>query len=140
LRALWDEAEQRGDTSAAWQAAAAALLVINFEFIDFRGSVLWCARFAAGVATAWADHLAARARSGEPAALRGCAGVLARPMQDHAAIDDAEGRAMLAEAADALAEGLRAETTLTATEHYLLAKCLLDHYGQQMDTLAAAAW
>jgi DNA-binding SARP family transcriptional activator len=138
LRSLWDEAEQRGDTTSAWQIAAVALLTINFEFIDFRGSAHWCARFAAGVDAAWANHLAERARSGEPAALRGCAGVLARAMQDHAAIDDAEGRTMLAEASDALAEGLRVETTLTRTEHHLLAKCLLDHYGQQMDTLAAA--
>lgn len=138
LHALWEEAERRGDAAAAWQVAAIALVVINFEFFDFRGSALWCVRFAADVASAWADHLAARARTGEPAALRGCAGVLARPMQDHTAIDDAEGRTILAEAADALAEGLRAETTLTATEHYLLAKCLLDHHGQQMDTLAAS--
>lgn len=138
LQALWDEADRRGDATAAWQVAAVALVVINFEFFDFRGSARWCARLAAGLSAAWADGLTARARGGEPAALRGCAGVLARPMQDHAAIDDAEGRAIVAEAADALAEGLRAETTLTATEHYLLAKCLLDHCGQQMDTLAAS--
>jgi len=138
LQALWDEAERRGDAAAAWQVAAVALVVINFEFFDFRGGARWCARLAAGLSAAWADGLGARARSGEPAALRGCAGVLARAMQDHAAIDDAEGRATVAEAAAALAEGLRAETALTTAEHYLLAKCLLDHHGQQMDTLAAA--
>lgn len=138
LQALWAQADQRGDTLGAWHAAAAALVSINFEFVDFRGSTAWCAHFARGLAAARSAGLLEQARQGVPAAMRGCAAVLTWAMLDHAAIGDAEGRAINAGAAEALAEGLRTETSLSATERFLLAKCLLDHHGQQMDTTGAA--
>lgn len=138
LQVLWAQADRRGDAPGAWQVAAAALLVINFEYIDFRGSAQWCARFASGLAAARSEGLEEQARQGVPAALRGCAGVLAWAMQDHVAISDAAGLAFSASAAEAVAEGLRAGTDLRASERFLLAKCLLDHHGQQMDTLASA--
>lgn len=138
LQRLWAAADQSGDGVAAWQAAATALLSINFDFVDFRGSGPWCARFVAGLAAARADGLCARASQGEPAALRGCAAWLVWPLLDPAALTRHGGDNDLAEAATALAEGLRTETSLSPTQRLLLAKCLLDHHGQQMDTLAAA--
>jgi DNA-binding SARP family transcriptional activator len=138
LETLWDEADQRGDAAAAWQTAAVALLVINFNFFDFRGAARWRSRFMAGLASARASGLAPRARRGEATALQGCAAVLAHAMQDHGALEPDDGNAAVAEAAEALAEGLRNAAALESTERYLLAKCLLDHHGQQMDTLGAA--
>ncbi|HEV8692461.1 MAG TPA: BTAD domain-containing putative transcriptional regulator, partial [Ideonella sp.] len=138
LETLWDDAERRGDAAAAWQAAAAALVAINFEYFDFRGAARWRTRFMAGLPAARADGLAECARHGEPPAMRGCAAILAHAMQDHVALEQADSGAAVDEAAEALAEGLRRDTALRTTEHYLLAKCLFDHHGQQMDTLAAA--
>jgi DNA-binding SARP family transcriptional activator len=138
LEALWNGAESQGDRTAAWQVAAAALVVVNFNYFDFRGAARWRTRFMAGLAAAWADGLAIRARRGDPAALQGCAGILAHAMQDHAALERDGGGAAVAQAATALAEGLRNAQDLEPTARYLLAKCLLDHHGQQMDTLGAA--
>ncbi len=138
LQRLWEDADRSGDGGAAWQAAVLSLLTVNLNFLDFRGSATWCARFVAGLATARADGLFERARRGERPAMRGCAALLVWPMLDHAAHVQPEGAEALAEAAGALAEGLRTETTLSAVERLLLAKCLLDHHGQQMDTLAAS--
>ncbi|MGM9486475.1 BTAD domain-containing putative transcriptional regulator [Ideonella sp. YS5] len=138
LEALWDEAERQGNAAAAWEVAAAALVVINFHYFDFRGAARWRARFVAGLESVGEDGLAQRARGGEPAALHGCAGILAHAMQDHAALERDDGSARVAQAAEALTEGLRKASRLDPITRYLIAKCLLDHHGQQMDTLAAA--
>jgi DNA-binding SARP family transcriptional activator len=137
LQAVWDEARRRGDTATAWDAAAAALVVINLHFVDFRGCAAWCARFAAGLDAAWAGGLAATARQAERGALRGCAAVLGWTMLDHGALATPGMPARVAESAAALAEGLRVETSLAPLERFMLAKSLMDYYGQQMDTLAA---
>lgn len=136
LQALWQAADARGDTTAAWQVASAALIVITLSFVDFRGAAAWCARFAAGVPLAAAPPCD-RARRGETSALRACAALLAWAMLDHQALAGPAAVAHQAAAADALAEGLRLETHLAPAERFMLVKCLLDHHGQQMDTLAA---
>ncbi|HEX5686154.1 MAG TPA: BTAD domain-containing putative transcriptional regulator, partial [Ideonella sp.] len=138
LQALWSASERQGDATAAWRAAVGMLLAINFNFVDFRGSSNWCARFAAGLGAAREAGLAEQARRGEPAAMRGCAAALVWPTLDHDALARPDGPPAIDEAAAALTEGLRIETTLPAAERFMLVKCLLDHHGQQMDTLAAA--
>jgi DNA-binding SARP family transcriptional activator len=137
LQALWDEAQQRGDATAAWQAAAAALVGINLHYCDFRGASRWCERFAAGLPAARAAGMATQARAADAVALRGCAAVLAWTMLDHAVLAQPGADALLPEAAQALSEGLRVETGLPPTQRFMLAKCLLDYLGQQMDPVAA---
>lgn len=137
LQALWDEAQQRGDATAAWQAAAAALVGINLHYCDFRGASRWCERFAAGLPAARAGGMATQARAADAAALRGCAAVLAWTMLDHAVLAQPGADALVLEAAQALSEGLRVETGLLPTQRFMLAKCLLDYLGQQMDPVAA---
>lgn len=137
LQALWGQARQRGDAVAAWQAAAAALLGINLHYCDFRGAGRWCERFAEGLPAARAAGMAAQARAADATALRGCAAVLAWTMLDHAALTQPGAEALVTEAAQALSEGLRVETGLPPTQRFMLAKCLLDYLGQQMDPVAA---
>jgi DNA-binding SARP family transcriptional activator len=137
LQALWDQAQQRGDSTAAWQAAAAALVGINLHYCDFRGAGRWCERFADGLPEARAAGMAAQARAADAAALRGCAAVLAWTMLDHAVLAQPGADALVPEAAQALSEGLRVETGLPPTQRFMLAKCLLDYLGQQMDPVAA---
>ena len=134
LTRLWTAAQAQGDARGAWQAAVGMLLAINVEFVDFRGARLWCARFGAGWDDEQARAAAAAAQAGEPEGLRICAAALLWPSLDHA-VSGAEPR--FRQAAVALAAGLRQPLPLAPDERYLLAKCLLDYHGQQMDTQAA---
>jgi Transcriptional regulatory protein, C terminal len=134
LHQAWEAAESTG--ADPWPAAVGMLLAINCRFIDFRGCSLWCARFGAGLSAVWSDGLPARAQRGETAALRACAATLVWPTLDDTALRD--GTAPVAEAAHALAAGLRQPGSMPPDERFVLAKCLLDFHGQQMDTLAAA--
>jgi DNA-binding SARP family transcriptional activator len=134
LHQAWEAAESTG--ADPWPAAVGMLLAINCRFIDFRGCRLWCARFGVGLPAAWSNGLPARAKRGEPAALRACAATLVWPLLDERAPTD--GTVPVAEAADALAAGLRQPGSMPPDERFVLAKCLLDFHGYQMDTLAAA--
>lgn len=134
LAQLWAAAQAEGDAHGAWLAAVGMLLAINVEFVDFRGARLWCSRFGAGWDADQARRAAAGARAGEPEGLRICAAALLWPSLDHA-VSGAEPR--VREAALALAAGLRLPLPLSPDERYLLAKCLLDYHGQQMDPQAA---
>jgi DNA-binding SARP family transcriptional activator len=134
LHQAWEAAESAG--TDPWPAAVGMLLAINCRFVDFRGCSLWCTRFGTGLPAAWSNGLPARAQQGEAAALRACAATLVWPMLDDTALKD--GTAPVAEAARALAAGLRQPGSMPANERFLLAKCLFDFHGQQMDTLAAA--
>lgn len=136
LHQAWEAAESAG--ANPWPAAVGMLLAINCRFIDFRGCSLWCARFGAGLPAAWSEGLPARARRGEAAALRACAATLVWPLLDEQATTDRTVPVPVAEAADALAAGLRSPGSMPPDERFVLAKCLLDFHGYQMDTLAAA--
>ena len=134
LGPLWAAADAAGDAREAWLAAVAMLLAINVEFVDFRGARLWCQRFGAGWTPDAATQAAEAAALGEAEGLQVCAAALLWPSLDHSVAGD-EPR--FREAARALAAGLRQPLRLSADERYLLAKCLLDYHGQQMDTQAA---
>jgi DNA-binding SARP family transcriptional activator len=135
LQSMAAAAQARGDAEAVWHAAVAMLLAINVEFVDFRGRVEWCRRFAAVPPGLSFEAFWPPARAGDLPALRACAAYLCWPLLDSDAPLDAD---TTHGCRDALAEGLRVSQALPPGERFVLAKTLLDHFGQEMNTLGAS--